>query len=63
MKCPVCGSQKFYVKDPEDEYSTCEFELQAGKPVFEDAPQEMQPETETYCCRCSWHDQFKALQK
>jgi hypothetical protein len=61
MKCPVCGSQKFYVKDATDEYSTCEFELQEGLPVFEDEPQEVQPETETYCCRCSWHGRYETL--
>jgi hypothetical protein len=48
--------------DPEDEYHTCEFELQEGQPVFEAEPQEIQPETETFCCRCSWHDRFKILQ-
>jgi hypothetical protein len=62
MKCPVCGSQKFYVKDQEDEYDSHEFELKEGQAVFDDDPQEIQPETETFCCRCSWHDRFKALQ-
>ena len=63
MKCPKCGSQRFFVKDPEDEYDTHEFDLETGQPVFVEEPQEIQPETETYCCRCSWHDLFKKLQK
>ena len=25
MKCPQCGCEKFYVKDPDDEYETYEF--------------------------------------
>jgi hypothetical protein len=62
MKCPVCGSQRFFVKDPDDDYDTQEFDLQEGQPVFADEPQEILPETEIYCCRCSWHDRFKTLQ-
>jgi hypothetical protein len=62
IKCPVCGSQRFFVKDPDDDYDTHEFDLQEGQPVFADDPQEILPETETYCCRCSWHDRFKTLQ-
>ncbi len=62
MKCPTCGSQRFFVKDPEDDYDTHEFDLQEGQPMFADEPQEILPETETYCCRCSWHDRFKTLQ-
>jgi hypothetical protein len=61
VKCPVCGSQRFFVKNPEDEYDTCEFDLKEGQAVFKDEPQEMQPETETFCSRCSWHGGFKTL--
>jgi hypothetical protein len=61
MKCPVCGSQRFFFKDAEDEYTTYEFDLKDGQAVFEDEPHEVQSETETFCCRCSWHDRFKAL--
>ena len=28
MKCPTCGSQRFFVKDPEDEDDTHEFDLE-----------------------------------
>lgn len=61
-KCPICGSQRFFVKDPDDEYETHEFELAAGQAVFKNEPQDIQAETETYCCRCSWHARFNALE-
>jgi hypothetical protein len=61
VKCPVCGSVKFFVKDPEDEYETHEFELQGSQLRFSAEPQEVVPETETYCNRCSWHGRFKTL--
>ena len=61
MKCPVCGSQKFFLKDPADEYETYEFELKDGQAKFAVEPQAMLPETETYCHRCSWHGRFAAL--
>ena len=34
MKCPVCGSLNFFVKDPDDEYETFEFELKDATIVF-----------------------------
>ena len=34
MKCPVCGSLNFFVKDPDDEYETHEFELKGQDVVF-----------------------------
>ncbi len=39
MKCPVCGSQKFFLKDPADEYETYEFELKDGQAKFAAEPQ------------------------
>jgi hypothetical protein len=59
----VCGSQQFFVKDPEDEYETHEFELEEGEPVFTAEPRELGPETETYCGRCSWHGRYEALKQ
>ncbi|MBM4288610.1 MAG: hypothetical protein FJ135_10790 [Deltaproteobacteria bacterium] len=61
MKCPVCGSQNFFLKDPADEYETYEFRLEKDQPVFTAEPQEVLPETETYCNRCSWKGAFKLL--
>ncbi len=67
-KCPLCKSQRFYVKNPQDAYEVYEFRLEQGKIVFDpeeddgDAP-DIEGETETYCTRCSWHDKFKTLSK
>ena len=65
-KCPLCGSQRFYVKDPEDEYEIYEFDLNEGEVLFDPETNEEEPpaiveETETYCNTCAWHDKFKAL--
>jgi hypothetical protein len=65
-KCPLCGSQRFFVKDPEDEYEIYEFDLNEGEVIFEgetnDEPlPEVLEDTETYCNKCAWHDKFKAL--
>ena len=66
MKCPVCGCQNFYVKDPDDEYETCEFELRNGKIEYStdaDAAEcpDIQENTETFCDKCSWHGKLKEL--
>ena len=65
MKCPDCGCQSFYVKDPDNEYELFEFELKEGEVIGsgqEDSnPLEVTEETETYCDRCAWHDKFKTL--
>ena len=66
LKCPLCGSNSFYTKDPIDPYEIYEFELKEGKIVFSlevdesDTPT-VDEETETYCNRCAWHDKLKAL--
>ncbi len=60
-KCPVCGSTRFYVKDPTDEYETYEFNLENGQPVFLAENQELLPETESFCQRCSWHGPWRVL--
>ena len=66
VKCPLCGCEKFYIKDPDDEYETYEFELQDGKVAFgPDVDTSSCPEvchdTETYCEKCSWHGEFNEL--
>jgi len=68
MKCPDCGAQRFYVKDPEDQYNIFEFDLVEGEIVcseeaIDSEPLEVVDETETYCDRCAWHDKFKTLKK
>jgi hypothetical protein len=68
MKCPDCGSQGFYIKDPEDQYNISEFDLQEGEIVFTAAETasanlELGDDTETFCDRCAWHDKFKTLKR
>ena len=66
MKCPTCGSESFYVKDPNDEYEIYVFTCQEGEICFDaeiseaEAPQ-VEDDTETYCNNCSWHDSFKKV--
>jgi hypothetical protein len=66
MKCPDCGARRFYVKDPQDQYTLCEFSLENGiveylKDEAEEGHIEIFDDTETYCDRCAWHDKFKTL--
>ena len=68
MKCPACGSQSFFTKDPEDQYSIFEFDLKDGEIVLnreeiESNPPDIVEETETFCKRCAWHDKFKILKQ
>ncbi len=68
MKCPVCGCQEFYVKDPEDEFETCGFSVASGALRFADKGSEgpvpeIQDTTETYCDRCSWHGRLGELKR
>jgi hypothetical protein len=66
MKCPQCGCEKFYIKDPDDAYETYEFVLHDGKVAYgPDVDASSCPElchdTETYCDMCSWHGPFDDL--
>lgn len=65
MKCPVCGSIKFYIKDPDDEYETYEFEYKDGEicpcaDTGESEFPEMSEATETFCNKCAWHGKLKS---
>ena len=60
MVCPVCKSDHFYIKDPDDEYEIHEFEVRQGKLHFQDAQagddaSRMAETQEIFCNRCSWH--------
>ena len=46
MKCPVCGCQKFFLKDPADEFETYDFDLKDGQAIFTADPQELTGDTE-----------------
>ena len=65
-KCPVCGSQDFYVKDPADEYETYAFQCRDGQIVY-GPPGQSQPQiendTEAFCDRCSWHGEYYRLEE
>jgi hypothetical protein len=66
MKCPLCGSLNFFVKDPEDAYEIYEFELKEDSVVFNrDVAEPDKPVvdsgTEVFCEKCSWHDKFQEL--
>ena len=66
MKCPVCGSLKFFVKDPDDEYETHEFELKDDSVVFDSEAEDsgspdVKADTEIFCEKCAWHDKFEEL--
>jgi hypothetical protein len=67
MKCPVCGCEKFFVKNPEDAFETFEFRVADGGVAFdadaaEDAP-EVGPATETFCNKCSWHGKLGEMKR
>ena len=62
-KCPVCGCEQFYVKDPGDEYETHAFECRDGAVCPEGDPDgaqcpEITDNTEVFCNACAWHDAF-----
>jgi hypothetical protein len=66
MNCPLCGSLNFFVKDPDDEYETHEFELKGQDVVFnheaaESNSPEVKSDTEVFCEKCAWHDKFQEL--
>ena len=66
MKCPTCGCEKFFVKDPDDEYEVYTFTRQDGELAFEpEVDHSVLPEvtgdSETFCDRCAWHGKLKTL--
>ncbi len=63
MACPLCKSQQFYVKNPDDSFETYDFDLKKGQIQFEDpvgAPtqDEVKNEREVFCQRCAWHGPY-----
>ena len=66
MKCPQCGCENFYIKDPDDEYESYEFSWRDGNVEFSadldsSGCPEVCDDTETFCDKCSWHGSFKEL--
>jgi hypothetical protein len=65
-KCPACGCEQFYVKDPDDEYDIYEFECRKGQVCFNggagsDECPAISDDTEVFCNTCAWHDQFHKI--
>lgn len=65
-KCPDCGAKRFYIKDPQDQYTLREFEItEDGISYLENDTDsehlQVGDEIETFCDRCAWHDKFKTL--
>jgi hypothetical protein len=68
MKCPLCGCQNFFVKNPDDEFETREFSVASEEVHFSagaesDSVPKVQESTETFCNKCSWHGKFQDLKK
>ena len=68
MECPLCSCRNFYVRNPDDEYETYEFDVDGDEICFSDDVDESEcpeigRETETYCGRCAWHGKFEELKK
>ena len=66
MACPLCKSQQFYIKNPEDSFETYDFELEDGRLRFDDpesAPttDQIEKEEEIFCQRCAWHGPFDKI--
>jgi hypothetical protein len=67
-RCPICASQKFYVKDAEDEFEIYDFEFKDGRIVFAEGVEvalapSVTEDTAAYCSRCSWHGAVGGLKK
>ncbi|NWF53955.1 MAG: hypothetical protein HXY45_04080 [Syntrophaceae bacterium] len=68
MECPYCRSRNFYLKDPQDEYETYEFDLREGEIEFLDndgpaPPIPVEEDTPVFCNRCAWHGKMGDLKK
>ena len=65
-KCPLCGSQRFYIKDAKDQFEIYEFDLKEGEIAFDSEVSDSElpaitDETETYCDKCAWHGKIETL--
>ena len=66
MACPICKSDQFFVKDPDDDYEIFEFQYKNGEIRFADAGAEagvaeIGEKREIYCQRCAWHGKKGAI--
>ena len=68
MACPVCKSNDFYTKNPDDDYDIFEFKYEQGQVQYEDDDAEseappMSENPEIYCQRCAWHGKISGVDK
>ena len=68
MKCPLCQSETFFVKDPEDDYTAFTFTCSDGEIRFDsevdvsEVPQ-VHDKTEAYCINCALARSFRHAEK
>lgn len=65
-KCPFCGCQDFFLKDPDDAYETYEFKTEGDEVTFQEDEAEhpeLTDDSETFCSGCAWHGKFQELTK
>ena len=65
MSCPVCGSQRFFIKDPDDEFETYPFKYAKDGIVFDEAdPEDLDlDQQKAFCDQCAWHGDMKEIKK
>jgi len=65
LACPLCKSDQFYIKDPEDSFETFDFEFLEGKLHFQDndapSPEVVKKNREIFCNRCAWHGSYDQI--
>jgi hypothetical protein len=67
LACPICKSNDFYSKNPDDDYDMFEFTFENGRIQYEDGRAEsnaprMSEDPEIYCQRCAWHGKITSVQ-
>ena len=68
MKCPLCRSTHFYIKDPEDAYEIYPFNCSEGSICFDpgidpSSVPAIDDETQTFCNQCAWHGKYQELKQ
>jgi hypothetical protein len=66
MKCPFCGYQKFYLKNPEDDYETFGFSCESDEICFDseiedsDVP-DLKDDSHIFCDKCTWKGKYDEI--
>ena len=66
MECPYCRRRNFYLKDPDDEFETFEFDFREGEAVFAEKKGTrsslfLEKDTPIFCNRCAWRGRMEDL--